>query len=190
LKIIIDVEFTCFFEKVHSFQMETHTEKKQSTCNSNKSTKPKSSENIKKLKERIIQTNQLLNLFKTKEKELTQHKESIAFLEQNQTKSKTQLALLNKEIEVFRKAAQQFRTEAENLKQDLDQKNAQLKDQSAMTVEIKRLRSENDKLGKRVKSLEVLKDQLEFKVQESDATNDIRENQKKEISRLKKELEK
>ncbi|CAG8753704.1 2442_t:CDS:2, partial [Racocetra fulgida] len=122
--------------------------------------------------------------------ELTQHKESIAFLEQNQTKSKTQLALLNKEIEVFRKAAQQFRTEAENLKQDLDQKNAQLKDQSAMTVEIKRLRSENDKLGKRVKSLEVLKDQLEFKVQESDATNDIRENQKKEISRLKKELEK
>ncbi|CAG8806367.1 4757_t:CDS:10, partial [Gigaspora margarita] len=171
--------------------METHSsEKKQSTCNSNKSTKHKSSENIKKLKERIIQTNQLLNLFKTKEKELAQHKESIALLEQNQTKSKTQLALLNKEIEVFRKAAQQFRTEAENLKQELDQKDAQIKDQSTMTSEIKRLRSENDKLGKRVKSLEVLKDQLEFKVQESDATNDMRENQKKEISRLKKELEK
>ncbi|RIB00471.1 hypothetical protein C2G38_1195763 [Gigaspora rosea] len=59
-----------------------------------------------------------------------------------------------------------------------------------MTSEIKRLRSENDKLGKRAKSLEALKDQLEFKVQESDATNDMRENQKKEISRLKKELDK
>ncbi|CAG8503500.1 7318_t:CDS:10, partial [Dentiscutata heterogama] len=171
--------------------METHTsEKKQPACNSNKSTKHKSSENIKKLKERIVQTNQLLNLFKTKEKELAQHKESIASLEKNQTKSKAQLALLNKEIEVFRKAAQQFRAEAENLKQELDQKDVQLKDHSTMTIEIKRLRSENDKLGKRVKSLEILKDQLEFKVQESDATNDIRENQKKEISRLKKELEK
>ncbi|CAG8484423.1 13544_t:CDS:10 [Dentiscutata erythropus] len=171
--------------------METHSsEKKQPACISNKSAKHKSSENIKKLKERIIQTNQLLNLFKTKEKELAQYKESIALLEQNQTKSKAQLALLNKEIEVFRKAAQQFRTEAENLKQELDQKDIQLKDHSTMTIEIKRLRSENDKLGKRVKSLEILKDQLEFKVQESDATNDMRENQKKEISRLKKELEK
>ncbi|CAG8530339.1 13686_t:CDS:10 [Acaulospora morrowiae] len=155
-----------------------------------KLSKPKVSENIKKIKERIIQTNQLLQLFKTKEKELAQHKECIASLEQKLSKMRTQTITLNKENEVFRQAAQQFRSEVEKINKELGQKDAQLKDHITLTNELKRLRAENEKLGKKNKSLEVLKSQLECKVQENEATVDIRENQAKEITRLKKELEK
>ncbi|CAG8483384.1 15910_t:CDS:10, partial [Acaulospora colombiana] len=161
----------------------------KSPVSSEKLSKPKVTENIKKIKERIIQTNQLLQLFKTKEKELAQHKECIASLEQKLSKMKTQTASLNKENEVFRQAAQQFRSEFDKIKKELGQKEVQLKEQATLTNELKRLRIENEKLGKKNKSLEVLKSQLECKVQENEAAMDLQENQTKEIARLKKELE-
>ncbi|RHZ78124.1 hypothetical protein Glove_167g81 [Diversispora epigaea] len=152
--------------------------------------KPKVSENIKKIKERIIQTNQLVELFKTKEKELVQHKECVVSLEQKLGKTKTQVDTLNRENEIFQQVAQQFRSEVEQLKKELAQKNDLIIEHASLKNDLKRIRTENDKLGKRINSLEVLKSQLERKVQEGEVAIDMRENQEKEITRLKKELEK
>lgn len=149
---------------------------------SEKLVRPRVSENIKKIKERIIQTNQLLDLFKTKEKgslflynqlkcmtrflllnylilipsELVQHKECIKALEQKLAKSKVQVDTLNKENGIFQQAAQQFRSEVEQLKKELAHKNDIITEHAALKNDLKKLQSENDRLGKKINSLEVM----------------------------------
>ncbi|CAG8573542.1 7044_t:CDS:10 [Diversispora eburnea] len=140
---------------------------------SEKSMKPKVSENIKKIKEQLVQ-----------------HKECVLSLEQKLGKMKTQVDTLNRENEIFQQVAQQFRSEVEQLKKELAQKNDLIIEHASLKTDLKRIRTENDKLGKRINSLEVLKSQLELKIQEGEVAINIRESQEKEITHLKNELEK
>ncbi|CAJ0843991.1 5700_t:CDS:2 [Entrophospora sp. SA101] len=62
-----------------------------------KNKKPKVSENVKKVKERIIHSNTLLQLYKGKEKEMEQYTTELANLKEKLSKSDSQLFVLNKE---------------------------------------------------------------------------------------------
>ncbi|KAG9301274.1 hypothetical protein G9A89_012657 [Geosiphon pyriformis] len=173
------------------------------------------SDNVKVIKERIIKTNQLMKLFEAKNQELikskenfldlqehfsqtqtakdaelTQSKQEIASLQTFLAKLQEEIRIPSKENEVLRLAAQQQHAEVMKLKEQLKQQDAQLKDQQYSSTQLEKLRNENERLGQRIKSLEILKGQLEFKVQEGEQIITTHEQQKKEIIKIKKELQK
>ncbi|CAJ0628166.1 18605_t:CDS:10 [Entrophospora sp. SA101] len=154
-----------------------------------KNKKPKVSENVKKVKERIIHSNTLLQLYKGKEKEMEQYTTELANLKEKLSKSDSQLFVLNKESEIFRQAAQQYKKEATDLKQQLEEKNTQLRNQKLLDDDIQQLRRENDEFSKKIRVLETLKGRLEHKINENKLAKMLSENERHEIIKLKKDLE-
>ncbi|RUS22626.1 hypothetical protein BC937DRAFT_88232 [Endogone sp. FLAS-F59071] len=157
------------------------------------SSEPRPEENIQAIKERVINTNKLLKIFKTKEQELAQAKNDITNIQTQLSACNTQLSLSIKELNFFKVDSEKSHKEVTRLAQLLAARENELSevksDAENCKSELESTRTKMENAQVKLRSVEMLKAQLEAELQENTPSKTNADKMKKEMAKLQKDLD-
>ncbi|CAG8635229.1 11940_t:CDS:10, partial [Ambispora leptoticha] len=183
-------------QEIPDFAFETPPEEKEANANINGvKDAPLTTKNIQTLKTQIIEIDQLFSLFALKESEITQKNQEIIQKDQEIIKKNQDIASLRAGLTKLRdqvsipvQECERLRKEVKSLNIQLEEKETRLKEQGKIIGDAQRVRSDNQNFMNRIRSLEALKSQLEFKIQENENNASSNDQIKKELQKFKKEF--